>query len=68
MDINLKQQLNNNQILSIMDLSAEEIQKNIAALKNKVGDARTGGKGTQRRKVKVVQKASVTLSTYLGWR
>lgn len=42
-----------------MDLSADEIQKNIAALKNKVGDARTGGKGSQRRKVKVVQKAQV---------
>lgn len=37
-----------------MDLSPEQIQKNIAALKNKVGDARTGGKGSQRRKVKVV--------------
>ena len=45
-----------------MDLTPEEIQKNIAALKNKVGDARTGGKGSQRRKVKVVQKAPVSLS------
>jgi hypothetical protein len=42
-----------------MDLSAEEIARNIAALKNKVGDARTGGKGTQRRKVKVVPKQTV---------
>ena len=42
-----------------MELSAEEIQKNIAALKNKVGDARTGGKGSQRRKVKVVSKPGV---------
>lgn len=42
-----------------MDLSPDEIQKNIAALKNKVGDARTGGKGSQRRKVKVVSKQAV---------
>ena len=42
-----------------MDVSADEIQKNIAALRNKVGDARTGGKGTQRRKVKVVAKPVV---------
>jgi hypothetical protein len=59
---------NNNQILYIMDLSAEEIQKNIAALKNKVGDARTGGKGSQRRKVKVVSKQAVKQLTNLGWR
>jgi hypothetical protein len=51
-----------------MDLSAEEIQKNIAALKNKVGDARTGGKGTQRRKVKIVNKASVYFKSNLGKR
>jgi site-specific recombinase XerC len=51
-----------------MDLSAEEIQKNIAALKNKVGDARTGGKGSQRRKVKVVNKAAVYFQSNLGKR
>jgi hypothetical protein len=33
-----------------------EIKKNIEALKNKIGDARTGGKGSQRRKVKVINK------------
>jgi hypothetical protein len=42
-----------------MELSAEEIQQNIAKLREKVGDARTGGKGTQRRKVKVVSKPQV---------
>lgn len=47
-----------------MDLSTEEIQKNIAALKNKVGDARTGGKGTVRRKVKVVSKPAVLLMLF----
>lgn len=50
-----------------MDLSAEEIARNIAALKNKVGDARTGGKGTQRRKVKIAPKPAVIyLSINLG--
>jgi hypothetical protein len=33
-----------------------EIKKNIEALKNRFGDARTGGKGSQRRKIKVVNK------------
>ncbi len=47
-----------------MQLSAEEIQKNIAALKNKVGDARTGGKGSQRRKVKVVSKPGVLINQH----
>lgn len=42
-----------------MSLTPEEIAKNIASLKEKMGDARTGGKGTQRRKVKVVQKNQV---------
>lgn len=39
-----------------MDLTPQEIAKNIEALKQKMGDARTGGKGSQRRKVKVVHK------------
>ena len=38
------------------DLTPAEIQANIQKLKDKVGDARTGGKGSQRRKVKVVSK------------
>ena len=42
-----------------MELSQEEIQANIERLRNKVGDARTGGKGSQRRKVKVVSKTNV---------
>lgn len=42
-----------------MDLTPEEIQANIERLRNKMGDARTGGKGTQRRKVKVVTKPTV---------
>jgi hypothetical protein len=42
-----------------MELTQEEIQANIEKLRNKVGDARTGGKGSQRRKVKVVSKAAV---------
>ena len=42
-----------------MDLTQEEIDANIARLRNKVGDARTGGKGSQRRKVKVVPKNAV---------
>ena len=42
-----------------MDASEEEIKRNIELLRNKVGDARTGGKGSQRRKVKVVSKANV---------
>lgn len=45
-----------------MELSQEEIQANIQRLREKVGDARTGGKGTQRRKVKVVSKTIVYLS------
>lgn len=42
-----------------MELTQEEIQANIEKLRNKVGDARTGGKGSQRRKVKVVSKVAV---------
>lgn len=42
-----------------MELSQEEISQNIARLREKMGDARTGGKGTQRRKVKVVSKPQV---------
>ena len=34
----------------------EEVKRNIENLRNKIGDARTGGKGSQRRKVKVVAK------------
>lgn len=42
-----------------MELSQEEIQANIQKLREKVGDPRTGGKGSQRRKVKVVSKSTV---------
>lgn len=49
-----------------MDLTPEEIQQNIEKLKNKMGDARTGGKGSQRRKVKVVAKNTVPSQHYLG--
>lgn len=42
-----------------MELSQAEIQANIEKLRSKVGDARTGGKGSQRRKVKVVSKTAV---------
>lgn len=42
-----------------MELSAQEIQQNIEKLRNRIGDARTGGKGSQRRKVKVVTKQAV---------
>lgn len=42
-----------------MNLSPEEIKQNIELLRNRVGDARTGGKGSQRRKVKVVVKPTV---------
>lgn len=45
-----------------MELSEQEIQNNIAKLRNKMGDARTGGKGSQRRKVKVVSKPQVRIS------
>ena len=38
----------------------DEIKRNIQRLRNKIGDARTGGKGSQRRKVKVVSKSSGT--------
>lgn len=44
-----------------MDLTPEEIQQNIEKLKNKMGDPRTGGKGSQRRKVKVVSKNTVKI-------
>jgi hypothetical protein len=49
-----------------MDLTPEEIQQNIEKLRNKMGDARTGGKGSQRRKVKVVAKPAVISDFYLG--
>jgi hypothetical protein len=42
-----------------MEISAEEISQNITKLREKMGDARTGGKGSQRRKVKVVSKQQV---------
>ena len=42
-----------------MELSQEEIQNNIQKLRERVGDPRTGGKGSQRRKVKVVSKTMV---------
>lgn len=42
-----------------MDLTQEEIAANIQKLKNKIGDVRTGGKGSQRRKVKVVNTNKV---------
>jgi hypothetical protein len=42
-----------------MELSQAEIAQNIEKLRNKVGDPRTGGKGSQRRKVKVVTKQAV---------
>ena len=42
-----------------MDLSQEEINANIAKLRNKIGDVRIGGKGSQRRKLKVVSKNAV---------
>lgn len=47
-------------------MSEEEIQKNIEKLRNRVGDARTGGKGSQRRKVKVVSKNVVHSFLYIG--
>ena len=49
-----------------MDLTPEQIQQNIEKLKNKVGDARTGGKGSQRRKVKVVSKNTVSYYLTIG--
>ena len=42
-----------------MSISEDEVKRNIEALRNKIGDARTGGKGSQRRKVKVVAKNTV---------
>lgn len=42
-----------------MELTQAEIQANIQKLREKVGDPRTGGKGSQRRKVKVVGKSTV---------
>ena len=45
-----------------MEVTQEEIQQNIEKLRNKMGDPRTGGKGSQRRKVKVVAKNSVLTS------
>ena len=35
-------------------MDADEVRKNIEKLKNKIGDCRTGGKGTVRRKKKAV--------------
>lgn len=49
-----------------MELSADEISQNIAKLREKMGDARTGGKGSQRRKVKVVAKQQVLPFLILG--
>lgn len=46
-----------------MDLTPEEIAANIQKLKSKIGDVRTGGKGSQRRKVKVVNTNKVTTLT-----
>jgi hypothetical protein len=37
------------------------MRRNIEKLRNKVGDPRTGGKGSQRRKVKVVSKSTVII-------
>ena len=51
-----------------MDLSQEEINANIANLRNRIGDVRTGGKGSQRRKVKVVSKNTVVIYFYPGIR
>jgi len=51
-----------------MDLTQEEIQANIEKLRNRVGDPRTGGKGSQRRKVKVVSKTNVPIPYNSGWR
>lgn len=50
-----------------MELTQEEIQANIEKLRSKVGDPRTGGKGSQRRKVKVVTKTNVLLPHHSGW-
>jgi hypothetical protein len=47
-----------------MELTQEEIQANIQRLREKVGDPRTGGKGSQRRKVKVVSKVAVIPPLY----
>lgn len=47
-----------------MEVTQEEIQANIQRLREKVGDARTGGKGSQRRKVKVVSKTAVFLPLF----
>lgn len=46
-------------VVTTMDLTPEEIKANIQKLKSKVGDARTGGKGSQRRKVVKVSKHAV---------
>lgn len=51
-----------------MELTQEEIQANIEKLRNRVGDPRTGGKGSQRRKVKVVSKTNVPIPYNSGWR
>ncbi len=49
-----------------MELTQAEIQANIDKLRSKMGDARTGGKGSQRRKVKVVAKQQVWLLIIQG--
>jgi len=46
-----------------MDLTPEEIQQK---LRSKIGDPRTGGKGSQRRKVKNVTKSAVILQFNIG--
>ncbi len=51
-----------------MQVSEDEVKKNIEALRNKIGDARTGGKGSQRRKVKVVSKQAVLHLSNIGKR
>lgn len=51
-----------------MQVSEEEIRRNIENLRNKIGDARTGGKGSQRRKVKVVSKNTVNNILIIGIR
>ena len=45
-------------------LNGAHSKANIEKLWNKVGDARTGGEGSQRRKVKVVSKATVNILSF----
>lgn len=51
-----------------MSISEDEVKRNIEALRNKIGDARTGGKGSQRRKVKVITKSTVIHLLIVGQR